>query len=229
VGEKGQNKQRRENGTSERIRDRIDPNNPDSSPKPRIEQPTINKLFLDNHNRPALNRPEFYQIRELKAIVLHWTANLNKGANAKANRDYFNSTQRKASAHFIVDEKEVIQCLPLNEVAYHCGDRNHRILKKDVKKYGYTKFGFSLLDEKRLTPNFYTIGVEMCVNSDGDFKETLRRTVKLIRYLKSIHGNVPLVRHYDITGKKCPKHKVHGKWKMIDKIDWKLLLEYCKI
>jgi len=129
----------------------------------------------------------------------------------------------------IVDEKEVIQCLPLNEVAYHCGDRNHRILKKDVKKYGYTKFGYSLLDEKRLTPNFYTIGIEMCVNEDGDFKGTLRRTVKLIRYLKSINGNVPLVRHYDITGKKCPKHKVLGTWKLLDKRPWKEFKKACEL
>ena len=98
-----------------------------------------------------------------------------------------------------------------------------------MKKYGYTKFGYSLLDEKRLTPNFYTIGIEMCVNEDGDFKGTLRRTVKLIRYLKSIHGNVPLVRHYDITGKKCPKHKVLGTWKLLDKRPWKEFKKACEL
>ena len=197
--------------------------NTDTIPKPKITE-----LLLTNHNRPYLKNPEFYQIRELKAIVLHWTANLNKGANAKAHYNYHNTTQRKASAHYFVDSKEIVQILPDNEVGYHVGDR--ATLDKTTRKRGYAITGQEIIKGTRLTPNFFTVGIEMCVNLDGDFKETLRNTVELIRYLRSIHGaNIPLVRHYDVTGKKCPKHKVHGKWKLIDKRDWELIQEMCKI
>lgn len=192
-----------------------------------IEKPEIRTDLITSHNRPALKGPEFYQIREVKAIILHWTANINKGANAAAHKRYFQNTPRKASAHYFVDDKEVVQIIPDNEVAYHCGDRATR--NKKTGERGYNQTGKAMIKGTNLTPNFYTIGVEMCVNLDGNFKETLRKTVFLIRYLKSIHGNPPLYRHYDITGKKCPQHKVHGKWKLIDKVDWKLLKKYCEI
>jgi len=193
----------------------------------RIPRPNITELMLDNHNRPALRNRDFYTIRELKAIVLHWTANTHTGADAEANRNYFNTTQRKASAHFIVDDKSIIQCLPVDEVGYHVGDRN---IKKKYKQNTYNDFGLQIIGDSRLTPNFYTIGIEMCANIDGNLKDTYLNTIDLVRWLRDKYGhNIPLVRHYDVTGKPCPKHKVAGKWKLLDKKDWRAFQQYCQI
>lgn len=61
----------------------------------------------------------------LNDIAIHYVA--NPGSSAKANRDYFDSLDnpavegagRQASAHLIVGlDGEVVQCLPLNEMAY---------------------------------------------------------------------------------------------------------------
>ena len=95
-------------------------------------------------------------LSKVKGIVVHWTANEGKGANAKRNRDYFESLKSGgkgyASAHYIVDDKEIILCVPENEMAYHVGAETYRT----------SRFGSY--------PNATTIGVEMCVNADGDFK-----------------------------------------------------------
>lgn len=146
---------------------------------------------LINNNRPRR------KLKELKGIVIHWTANVSKGANAAAHFRYFNSAYRGASAHYFVDDKQVIQLIPDDEVAWHVGDSikksNLPIRAKFVPKGD--------------NPNNYFIGVEMCMNSDSNQEEILKRTIQLVTdlMLKYKLTKDQVVRHYDLTGKDCPK------------------------
>lgn len=139
-----------------------------------------------------LNRPG-RSIRKLKGIVMHWTANTGKGADAIANRNYFNINTRGASAHYVVDDHQIIQCVPDNEIAWHVGSNK------------YTAIGQSI-QERPYGPNYFLIGIEMCVNSDGDWGRTYINAVQLAAYLLKKYGLTTnaLYRHYDITGKNCP-------------------------
>lgn len=134
-----------------------------------------------------------------EVLVIHWTANTNKGANAVANRNYFNNwrnhPQHMASAHYIVDDKQVIRCVPEDEAAYHVGANAYTDKAKAV-----------FLGN----PNWKTIGIEMCVNADADFKQTYKNTVQLAADILKRHGwgTDRLWRHYDITGKICPAYFV---------------------
>lgn len=167
----------------------------------------ITEKLLDNYNRPKR------KLKQLKAIVIHWTANTNRGANALANRNYFNTKPfiygRKsdgsrfvvyASAHYLVDDSTIIQCIPDDEVAFHVG----------AKWSSYKKAAFDLMGTNKAngdSPNNYTIGIEMCVNSDGDFSLTRQNTIELTRFLMNKHQlkRENILRHFDITGKDCPK------------------------
>lgn len=166
----------------------------------------INRQLLTNPlTRPALRAKNgsAYQLKAVRAIVAHWTANTNKGAHAMANRNYFNNgspgpggTFRSASAHYCVDSTQIVQCLPDNEVGFHVGG---------VK---YRPDGIRLMSGyKNVTPNYFTIGFEMCVNADGDWLKTYAYSIELAAYLLKRHGlsTDNLLRHYDITGKDCPK------------------------
>lgn len=130
-----------------------------------------------------------------KALVIHWTANEGRRADAEANRNYFNKPITEASAHYIVDDKQIVRCLPENEMGYHVGAKSY---KPDALK--------------RLSsyPNNCTIGIEMCVNQDGDFKAMYQRTVELAADILKRYGwGVDhLWRHFDITGKNCPAYFV---------------------
>jgi len=156
-------------------------------------------LLTHIRTRPAL-RPNgsAYRIRNVKAIVVHWTANTSPKADAKANRSYFNQGFRSASAHYIVDSNTVLQCIPDTEVSFNCGDK---------PEGRYRPAGLAMVQGTRLTPNYFTIGVEMCVNSDGDFAKTQQLTIELCARLLIKHRLTPdqLLRHFDVTGKKCPK------------------------
>lgn len=141
----------------------------------------ITEMYITNRvNRPRIKMSPRY-------LIIHWTANTGKGANARANRNYFQFTKRPASAHFIVDDREIVQCLPENEVAYHIGARQY------------------FHPEAR---NSNSIGIEMCVNADGNFAKMRENTVKLAADICKRWGIDPMthmLRHWDVTRKDCPR------------------------
>ncbi|WP_246011198.1 N-acetylmuramoyl-L-alanine amidase [Brevibacillus nitrificans] len=145
----------------------------------------ITEMLLTNKTaRPGI-------IMTPKALVIHWTANESKGADARANRSYFNQPTTEASAHYIVDDVEIIRCLPENEMGYHVGAKSYK--PEAVKRLS-------------AYPNNCTIGIEMCVNTDGSFQAMYKKTLELaVDILKRYQWGIErLWRHYDITGKNCP-------------------------
>lgn len=154
----------------------------------------IREDFLTSKaNRPGIT------MNAIHGVVVHWTANTSRGATADANRRYFNRPFRElsgklyevgsnnrfryGSTHYIIDEKEVVYCIPENEVAYHVGD------------------GTPLI-KLPMHPNYCLLGIEMCVN--GDFVKTLRRTIWMLEDILIRNPQALVYRHYDITGKACP-------------------------
>lgn len=131
-------------------------------------------------------------LRRVNGIVIHYTA--NPGSTAQNNRDYFenlkNTKTTSASSHFIIGlNGEVIQCIPLNEVAYASNNRNRD-----------------------------TIAIECChPDESGQFNEETYQSLQiLIRSLMNTYHltSNDVIRHYDITGKICPKYFVdhEDKW-----------------
>lgn len=129
----------------------------------------------------------------IKYIVIHDTQNTSKGANADAHFKYFNGGNRNSSADFFVDDTKILQ---VNDYTKHytwqVGDGKG--------KYGIT--------------NQNSIGVEICVNSDGDYKKTVANAVQLVKYLMK-ELNIPaerVVRHYDASRKNCPASMSGANW-----------------
>lgn len=152
-------------------------------------------LTKNKYSRPGT------KLTAVKGIIIHWTANEKKGADAYANIRYFENRKLGktgyGSAHYFVDSKNIVQCLPNNELAYHVGAASYK-----TKKYGSY-------------PNNCTIGIEMCVNNDGNFAVVYEQTVLLTAKLMKQYGLNPdnaLDRHFDITGKNCPAMFTSSHW-----------------
>ena len=132
---------------------------------------------------------------KITGIVIHYTA--NPGATAIGNRNYFeglkDSHETKASSHFVVGlDGEVIQCIPIDEVAYANAPRNDDTLSIEVCHPDDTgKF------------------------NDASYESVVKLTAWLCKQLKLKSSDV--VRHYDINGKQCPKYYVEDKeaWKQL--------------
>lgn len=127
----------------------------------------------------------------IRYIVVHYTA--NKGDTAKNNADYFARTTTKTSAHYFVDEKEVWQSVGEQDTAYHCG--------ADTYKHPFCRNGNS-------------IGVEMCLlDKSGNIRPgTIDTALSVVRQLMAAY-DIPIdrvMRHYDVTGKNCPRPMVEN-------------------
>ncbi len=131
------------------------------------------------------NRPD---ARKVDYITIHETGNTNKGADADTHAVYLDSTVDKISWHYTVDDKKAVQHIPDGETAWHSG----------------TTAG-----------NRTSIGIEICVNSDGDFEAALKNAAELVRSLLATHGLTidRVVQHNHWNGKNCPQTiRESGRW-----------------
>lgn len=142
---------------------------------------SVELLTPNEYSRPQLS------LDKVNAIVVHYTA--NPGTTAEQNRSYFeglkDSHLTHASSHFIIGlDGEIVQCIPTSEQCYASNDRN--------------------LD---------TVSIECCIPDDtGKFNDSTYNTlVYLSAWLCgkfSLDPSTDIIRHYDITGKDCPKYFV---------------------
>lgn len=124
------------------------------------------------------------------SITIHNTGNPASSARAERNWLTNQSNNRTASYHIVVDEREAIECLPLNECAWHAGD------------------GSGLASGNRTS-----IGIEIC--ESGDYAQTLENAAELVaKMLRERGWGVDrLRRHFDWSGKICPRLMYDdGRW-----------------
>lgn len=143
----------------------------------------INKIISNNRNFSRGRKDE------IRFIVIHYTG--NNGDTAKSNCNYFKSGERGSSAHYFVDDKEILQSVEDFDTAWHCGTSS---------KY-YHKY----------CRNENSIGVELCSRKDknGRFyftNDTIKNAIIIIKFLsKKYNINYEnIIRHYDVTHKICP-------------------------
>lgn len=149
-------------------------------------------LLNENYRRRNSNEhPEW--------IVIHYPA--MPGANAMRVRSYFYNEEHRTSSHFVVDDVDIQKCVEVKYAAYHVGGKN---------------------TSRNGCYNGNSIGIDLCDNkyekrskraSDNDWyilPGTIRNGAILVARLMRQY-NIPIervVRHYDVTGKICPRPMV---------------------
>lgn len=118
-------------------------------------------------------------------IIFHDTGNNNLGSGAQMHHNWMTGGGRTLQAryrswHYTVDDQEIIQHLPDDEIAFH-GD-------------GYEAYTT-------------TIGIETAIDKNSDFFTTWHRTAKLMSSLMYKYDlNITNIKqHYDYSGKDCPQ------------------------
>lgn len=140
------------------------------------------------------------KLEAVRDIAVHYVA--NPGTSAMANRNYFEGPDSNTSAHFIVGlEGEILVLIPTDEKSCATNARN--------------------VD---------TVSVEVChPDESGAFTpKTYESLIRLLAYLceKFDLTEQNLIRHYDVTGKLCPRYYVEhpSEWQKL-KADVKEQLE----
>ena len=124
-----------------------------------------------------------------EAITVHNTAN---DASANQETSYMNRNTNQVSFHFAVDDKEVVQGIPLNRNAWHAG-------------CGANCFG-----------NRKTIAIEICYSKSGGerFDKAEQLAAEFIAQLLRERGwgLDKVKKHQDWSGKYCPHRTLDRGW-----------------
>lgn len=157
--------------------------------------------------KPNLPEDQIYNDAYVQYVVVHETANTNEGGGARWHADYlYGIPDRIASWHFTVDDKEIYQHIPTDEVAYHAGD-------------GSTIAGMPWADGNTGGiggGNRNGIGIETSVALGDDIMSVWHRTARLAAILAkqyNLPGDKHLEHvkfHQDFSGKSCPQSMIKG-------------------
>lgn len=152
--------------------------------------PTIKQQFIPASR--TKQRPGYAMTPQY--ITIHSTGNPKSTAQNEANYVCYNS-DRQASYHYVCDDSQIIQVLPVNEVAWHAGD-------------GGSGIG-----------NRKSVAIEIC--EPGDRKKAVDNAVWLTKELMrdlSI-DKAHIKQHHDWSGKDCPRILRDSAY-IKDGIDW---------
>ena len=147
----------------------------------------INKLLTKINYQKGNNKQNKY-------IVIHY---VGATGTAENNCKYFEKVYRGASAHYFVGHAgDVWQCVEDSNIAWHCG---------------------ALIYKHKTCRNSNSIGIEMCCKKDSKGNwyfepKTVAATIDLVKELMKKY-NIPVenvIRHFDVTGKKCPEPYVRN-------------------
>lgn len=132
------------------------------------------------------------ELRRIKWLVIHETGNSAPGTDAAMHNKYLHNEDQKdipLSWHYTVDDHQIYHHLPDSERGYHASDS------------GVNGGG-----------NDCGIGIEICVNEDGDFDQAVDNAAHLAaKLLKQYHLSISDVKqHGDFTSKNCPEHLREG-------------------
>lgn len=152
----------------------------------------------------------------IKYIVIHYTA--NEWDSAASNLNYFKNNVVKASANYFVDSKQIGVSVPDEVYAWHCGGGLQG--SAGHKWYGVCN-------------NYNSIGIEICDDTkDGHVKPTKKAltNAQMLAAALMKKYNIPIenvIRHWDVTGKECPKYFIGDEKTETGRawLDWKEELE----
>lgn len=161
----------------------------------------IRYVGANQHNVGATRKAS-----DIRYLVYHYTG--NDGDSDENNVKYYRDTVVKASAHYFVDDDSITQSVPDLRVAWAIGGNKYASCADTGggKMHGIVR-------------NHNSISIEMCdTQRDGTYnvtEATLENAVALGRFLMERY-HIPIenvYRHFDVTGKLCPRYFVDSnKW-----------------
>lgn len=171
----------------------------DDNPVPKPDM-EIDHLPINEFSRPGL------LVNSIDYVVVHYVG--NPKTTAEQNRSYYEqiitTMEASVSSNYVVGlDGKIIECVPSYEVAYASNSMNR-----------------------------YSVSIEAShPDESGEFyKETYDSMVALTAWLCGRYelNSENLLRHYDITGKECPKSFVDNpeKWTLFKSDVQKILDQY---
>lgn len=149
--------------------------------------PKVEKIETVKIRQQLSHNPNYFPGKSsVKKITIHETANKSPGANAAMHANFIDNGS-EATWHYTVDDKEAVQSFHDTTRCWHAGDGSGQ-------------------------GNMESIGIEICVNSDGNFQQALKNAASLVKILMERHNRSikDVVQHNHWSGKHCPTQLREG-------------------
>lgn len=116
-----------------------------------------------------------------QSLTIHSTGNPKSTAKNEAENVLNHDPMKETSFHFVVDDKEAYQLIPITEHAWHAGDG------------------------EKGPGNLHSVSIEIC--ESGDRLKTLQNAVELAKKVLIMIGLTPehIFQHNHWSGKNCPR------------------------
>jgi len=140
--------------------------------------PIVTKLL------PISKRRSGQKLLGVSYLCSHDTGNPGSTASGNANYFFNSANEMKASAHYFVDDKNIIQIIPDSEKAWHV----RYVSPKDNEIYGKDF-------------NDWAIGIELCYGGQVNNQKAYQNYVELHAYLCQKYNLIPekhIVGHYTL-------------------------------
>lgn len=154
-----------------------------------VGQDVLNKKFYHGYKMP--NEENILWIVVHESGMPTETQNAEFLAKLQWNNAYVKAG-REASWNYQVDAYNIYQSFDDKVMCWHAGD------------------GMS-----PGSGNSNGIGIEMCINQDGNYEGAMHNDAKLVAYLMNKYnlGMENVKRHFDFSGKECPSYMIRtGRW-----------------
>lgn len=160
----------------------------------------MNFKYLPIKNGKQIGKKRPYS--SIKYLIIHDTGNSSQGADAMAHFRYLQNATRPGSAHYYLDDKNIIQTIGDSLTAWSIGDTWARNNNPNRIKDAF---------------NSNSISIELCINQGIDTLKAYKNLVELTKNLmkKFNISQDRVIRHFDATGKPCP-----GSWEIRNWEKW---------
>lgn len=123
------------------------------------------------------NFPVDTEEKQPSCVTIHWIGPY-PGQSVEDVRYWWETGGGEASAHYIIKDNDVLQCWPIEKMAWHAGCT---------------------------VGNVTSLGIELCPQDEqGRFSQQTLESLKELLDTIDPKRKLPLCRHYDWTAKDCP-------------------------
>lgn len=156
------------------------------------------RKFVDPKDGKTKSRFGYRGHNKIAWIIVHYTGDYGSQGCAKKTADAMQTWKRTVSTHYLVGDDAIYQTVKDKHVAWHCPyDKDNKCAACNSNA-----LGVDLVEHKR---NTHTHSVK---DRDWYFTDkVIQDGAQLVAWLADKY-NIPqshIVRHFDVTGKWCPR------------------------
>lgn len=156
------------------------------------------RTFVDPKDGKTKSRWGYRGHKQIEWIIVHYTGDYGSQGRAKKTADAMQTWKRTTSTHYLVGDDDIYQVVEDRHAAWHCPyEKSNKCIASNT-----CALGVDLVEHKRNTRSHSVKDMDWYFTD-----KVIEDGAQLVAELADRY-NIPMdhiVRHFDVTGKWCPR------------------------